>query len=169
MLAGRRRPVWLVAALTVLTLGLYLPIWFGLTAAEMRRETDDRRLSPLGNALGALVPGLNAWIAWRHFGAIDRLLERGSRGHVDGTSAAIGIVIWWLTFTHYSSDPLFVALDAIELGAGTAVVSYGQRALNRYWATQGAEERLVETDVIALAAAATYALFTIFAFLSAGT
>jgi len=160
--------VWLVAALTALTLGLYLPIWFGLTCAEMRRETEDRRMSPLSTALGTLVPVLNAWVAWRHFGAIDALLARGSRGHVDRASAAIGIVIWWLTFTHYSSDPLFIALDTIELAAATAVVAYGQRALNLYWATQGAEERVVETDVIALAAAATYALFTILAFFTAG-
>ena len=125
-------------------------------------------MSPLSTALGTLVPVLNAWVAWRHFGAIDALLARGSRGHVDRASAAIGIVIWWLTFTHYSSDPLFIALDTIELAAATAVVAYGQRALNLYWATQGAEERVVDTDVIALAAAATYALFTILAFFTAG-
>src|SRR5205823_12582851 len=122
-------------------------------------------MSPLLYALGTLIPGVNAWIAWRHFGAIDGIVAKGTQGHVDRTSAAIGIVIWWLTFTHYSSDPLFVALDAIELAAGTAVVAYGQRALNQYWATKGAEERLIETDVVALALAATYALITVFAFL----
>lgn len=156
-----------MASLTALTLGLYLPIWFGLTCAELRRATDDRRMSPLSYALGTLVPGVNAWVAWRHFGAIDRLVAPGSRHVVDRTSAAIGIVIWWLTFTHYSSEPLFIALDAIELAAGTALVSYGQRALNQHWASQGAEERLRETDIVALAAAATYALLTIAAFFTA--
>src|SRR5205823_5940317 len=65
--AGRARPVWLVATLTILTFGLYLPIWFGLTWSEMRRETEDTRMFPLGHALSTLVPGWNAWQAWRHF------------------------------------------------------------------------------------------------------
>jgi hypothetical protein len=115
------------------------------------------------------VPGVNAWITWRHFSAIGRLLPKDARAHVDPTSAAIGMVIWWLTWTHYSSDPLFLALDTIELAAGTAVVAYGQRALNQYWAAQGAEERLMESDVLALAAAGTFALFTVLSFFSVGT
>jgi hypothetical protein len=132
----------------------------------MRKETRDDQMFPLGHALSTLVPGWNAWQAARHFRAIDALVAKGTQGHVDATSAAIGTVIWWLTFTHYASDPVFLALDTIELAAGTAVVVYGQRALNRYWAAQGGEERLAETDVLALAAAATYAIFTVLSFVA---
>lgn len=124
----------------------------------MRKETNDTQMFPLGHALSTLVPGWNAWQAWRHFHAIGALVSRGDTRRVDATSAAVGLVIWWLTFTHYSSDPLFLVLDTIELAAGTAVVAYGQRALNRYWMARGGEERLLETDVIVLAAAATYGM-----------
>ena len=156
-----------MGALSVLTLGAYVPIWFGLTWAELRREKDDSSFMPLGHALGTLVPGLNVAIAWRHFRVIDDLLRKSNIGtRVDPMSAAIGVVIWWLTFTHYSSEPLFVALDAIELIGGTAVVLYGQRALNLYWAARGAQERVLETDLFALAIAVTYALFTIAGFVA---
>jgi len=153
--------------LTALSLGAYIPIWFGLTWAELRRETKNGSFMPLGHALGTLLPGVNVVIAWRHFRVIDELLQKTGGARVDPMSAAIGVVIWWLTFTHYSSEPLFLVLDAVELIAGTAVVVYGQRALNRYWAGQGGEERVLETDMFALAVAATYALFTIIGFFSA--
>lgn len=168
MLAGRRRPLWVVAALSLLTLGAYVPIWFGLTWAELRRETKDETMNPLGHALLTLVPGLNVMLVWRHYRAINAFLERtGLTARLDPMSGAIGIIIWWLTFTHYRSDPVFLVLDAIELIAGTAVVAYGQRALNASWANRGAEARVTETDLMALAAAGTYALFTIVGFLSA--
>ncbi len=153
--------------LSTLTLGAYVPIWFGLTWSEMRRETGNEQLYPLGHALSMLVPGWNAWQAWRHFRAIGALLEPVTRDtRVDATSAALGLVIWWLTFTHYSSEPVFLVLNVIELAAGTAVLMYGQRALNRYWEARGGEERFLETDIIALALAGTYALVTVVGLLS---
>lgn len=155
-----------MGALTVLTFGLYLPIWFGLTWSEMRKENGDDQMLPLGHALSTLIPGWNAWQAWRHFKAIDTLVSRAGTRHVDATSAAVGLMIWWLTFTHYSADPLFLILNAIELTAGTAVVVYGQLALNRYWTARGGEERLVDTDLIALAAAATYGIVNLLALVS---
>lgn len=156
-----------MAALSLLSLGAYIPIWFGLTWAELRRETKDERMMPLAHAVATLIPGPNAVLAWRHFRAIGAVLEKaGLAGRVDPTSAAIGLVIWWLTFTHYSSEPLFLVMDAVELAAGTAVVVYGQRALNGLWAARGGEERVTETDLIAIAIAGAYALFTVVGFLS---
>jgi hypothetical protein len=156
-----------VAALSILTLGAYVPIWFGLTWAELRREAKDESMLPPGHALLVLVPGANVTVAWRHFKAINAVLERaGIAERLDPLTGAIGIAIWWLTFTHYASDPVFLVLDAVELVAGTAVVTYGQRALNAYWATRGGQERVLETDLMALAAAGTYALVTIVGFLS---
>ncbi|HET7700743.1 MAG TPA: hypothetical protein VFM06_07760 [Candidatus Limnocylindria bacterium] len=152
-----------MALLSVFTIGAYVPIWFGLTWAELRRESGDGRMFPLGHGLSLLVPGWNAWQAWRHFRAIDGLLARGGgtgRG-VDAASAALGVAIWWLTFTHYSSDPVFLLFDAVELTAGTAVIVYGQRALNAHWAARGGEERLLDTDILALLLASAYALMTI--------
>ncbi|HUQ41790.1 MAG TPA: hypothetical protein VM052_04735 [Candidatus Limnocylindrales bacterium] len=156
-----------MAALSALTLGAYVPIWFGLTWAELKRETKDETKMPLGHALLILAPGVNINVVWRHFRAINALLERDrAAALLDPLSGAIGIIIWWLTFTHYSSEPLFLVLDAVEMVAGTAVVVYGQHALNRYWSARGAEERVLQTDVLALAAAASYALFTVVGFLA---
>lgn len=153
--------------LSFLTLGAYVPIWFGLTWSEMRKATADEQLYPLGHALSILIPGWNAWQAWRHFRAIGALVAAAASDvRVDATSAALGLVIWWLTFTHYSSEPLFLLLDAVELLAGTAVVVYGQRALNRYWVAKGGDERIVETDLIVLAIAGTYAVITLLGILS---
>ena len=152
----------------MLTLGAYIPVWFGLTWSELRRETGDARLYPLGHALSTLVPGWNAWQAWRHFRAIDGLAERaGSAVRVDATSAAIGIVIWWLTFTHYSLEPLFIAFDVVELVAGSAVVVYGQRALNASWERRGGEERVLESDLFILALATVYFVISVLGFASA--
>jgi hypothetical protein len=57
-----------------------------------------------------------------------------------------------------------MALDAIELAAGAAVVLYGQRALNGYWRSRPGppvEERMTELDWLALGVAASFALLTI--------
>lgn len=64
----------------------------------------------------------------------------------------------------YSSDPIFLALEAIELAAGTALVLYGQHALNGYWRSRPGppvDERITELDWIALVAAGSYALLTL--------
>ena len=157
-----------MAALTVLSLGVYLPLWLGFTWAELRRETGDERMQPLGHALSVFVPGYGYWQVYRHFALIASLLDKaGAKRLVDPFSAAIGVVLWSLTFLHYSSEPIFVALDMIELLAATAVVIYGQRALNAYWRARpgrSIEERVLSTDWIAVALAAAYFLSWIIAY-----
>jgi hypothetical protein len=119
-------------------------------------------MQPLGHALSVFVPGYGYWQVYRHFVLIGSGLERlGAKTRVDPLSATIGVVVWSLTFLHYSADPLFVALDAIELLAATGVVVYGQRALNDYWLARpgpSVEQRITPTDWLALGAAAAYFL-----------
>jgi len=152
----------------VLSLGIYLPLWLGFTWAELRRETGDQRMQPLGHALSVFVPGYGYWQVYRHFAVIGSALERvGVKTKVDPFSAAIGVVVWSLTFLHYSSEPIFVALDMIELAAATGVVVYGQRALNDYWRARPGpevEERVLSTDWIAVALAGAYFLSWILAY-----
>jgi len=143
-------------------LGIYLPLWLGFTWAELRRETGDQRMQPLGHALSIFVPGYGYWQVYRHSALVGSLLDRvGAKNRVDPFSAAIGVVLWSVTFLHYSAEPVFVALDMIELLAATGVVLYGQRALNEYWrARPGSEvqERVLSTDWIAVALAGAYFL-----------
>ncbi len=152
----------------MLSLGIYLPLWLGFTWAELRRETGDERMQPLGHALSVFVPGYGYWQVYRHFALIGSGLERlGAKTKVDPFSAALGVVVWSLTFLHYSSEPIFVALDMIELLAATGVVVYGQHALNEYWRARPGlevEERVLSTDWIAVALAGAYFLSWILAY-----
>jgi hypothetical protein len=83
------------------------------------------------------------------------------------------VVLWSLTFLHYSAEPIFAVFDTIELLAAVAVVVYGQRALNEYWRARpgvaSLEERVLPTDWIALGAAAVYFLSWILAYVTAST
>jgi hypothetical protein len=125
-------------------------------------------MQPLWHALSVFVPGYGYWQVYRHFALIGSALERvGVKGKVDPFSASIGVVLWSLTFLHYSSEPIFVALDMIELLAATGVVVYGQRALNEYWRARPGpevEERMLSTDWIALLVAGAYFLSWILAY-----
>jgi hypothetical protein len=169
----RRRPLWLVAALTVLSLGIYLPLWLGFTWAELRRETGDERMQPLWHALSVFVPGYGYWQVYRHFSAIgDAVTRVGGKVNVDPLSATLGVVLWSLTFLHYSTEPLFAALDAIELVAATGVVVYGQRALNEYWRARPGDEvkeRILETDWFAIVAASIYFVSSVLTYVTTPT
>lgn len=137
----------------------------------MKRETEDTNMSPLAHALSIFVPFYGLWQAHRHFTLLDTLRRKVDPDHgVDALTGAIGTGIWWLTFTHYSTDPIFVALDAIELAAGTALIVYGQHALNGYWRSRpgpAVEEKMTELDWLALGVAVSYALLTFLGVLTA--
>jgi hypothetical protein len=128
-------------------------------------------MSPLAHALSIFAPIYGPWQAYRHFTLLDTLRRKVDPEHgVDALTGAIGTGIWWLTFTHYSTDPIFVALDAIELAAGAAVVVYGQLALNGYWRARpgpAVEERMNELDWLALGVAGSYALLTLIGVITA--
>ncbi len=127
-------------------------------------------MQPVGHALSVFVPGYGYWQVYRHFALIASLLDRvGVKNKVDPFSATIGVVLWSLTFLHYSAEPIFVLLDMIEVLAAIGVVVYGQRALNEYWrARPGPEvqERVLTTDWIAVTLAGAYFLSWIFAYVT---
>jgi len=130
-------------------------------------------MQPLGHALSVFVPGYGYWQVYRHFALIASLHERlGASTKVDPFSATIGVVLWSLTFLHYSTEPIFVALDMIELLAATGVVVYGQRALNQYWQARpgpSVEERVLPMDWIAMGLAAAYFLSWILSYATTAT
>ena len=130
-------------------------------------------MQPGWHALSILIPGFGAWQAFQHFALIDRLVARvGNPARVDPITAALAVTVWWITWLHYSNEPLFVALNVIELAAGTAVVVLGQRALNAYWrARPGAslEEQVLLGDWLALALVTTFFVVVLVSNLAAPT
>ncbi|HEV8654519.1 MAG TPA: hypothetical protein VGR85_03290 [Candidatus Limnocylindria bacterium] len=122
-------------------------------------------MEPIAHALSIFVPAYGIWQAYRHFALIDVLRRKVDPEHgVDALTGALGTGIWWLTWTHFSNEPIFLALDAIELAVGTAVVVYGQHALNGYWRLRPGppvEERMSELDWTALGIAAMFGLLTL--------
>jgi hypothetical protein len=149
----------------VLSFGIYLPLWLGFSWSELRREKGDESMLPLAHALSLFVPGYGYWQVYRHFVTIGEALARaGSAMRVDPLSAAIGVVVWSLTFLHYGREPMFILFDTIELLAATAVVVYGQRALNEYFRVRPGspvEEGIRDTDWLALAVAGGYFVITL--------
>jgi hypothetical protein len=117
-------------------------------------------MQPAAHGASLFVPGYGTWQAYRHFALIGQLLSRvGSSLKLDPSTAALGTTIWWITWLHYSGEPIFVALNAIELAAGAAVVAFGQRALNAYWAVRPgppADGRVLPADWFALGVAAAF-------------
>jgi hypothetical protein len=152
-----------VAALTILSYGIYVPLWFGFSWAELRRETADETMLPAAHGVSIFIPGYGTWQAYRHFALIGELLTRvGSPLKVDPYTAALATTVWWVTWLHDNSDPLLIVLNLIELVAGTAVVVFGQRALNAYWAARPgppADGRVLQTDWFALGMAAAFFVF----------
>lgn len=152
-----------MAALTILSYGIYVPVWFGFSWAELRRETADETMFPAAHGASIFVPGYGTWQAYRHFALIGQLLARiGSPLKLDASTAALGTTVWWVTWLHYSNEPVYLVMNAIELVAGTAVVVFGQRALNAYWAARPgapADARVLQTDWFALGMAAAFFVF----------
>jgi hypothetical protein len=109
----RQRPIWLVAALTVLTLGMYLHVWFGQSWSELTRATGKLDMSASSHQW-ALAMGFDFFARVRaHFRAInDQLALRGLPGGV-APGTAIAMIA------------SFVLIPVL--------VANGQRSLNRIW------------------------------------
>jgi hypothetical protein len=130
-------------------------------------------MQPAVHGVSIFVPGYGTWQAYRHFALIGQLLAKvGSSVKIDPTTAALGTTVWWVTWLHYSNEPVFVVLNFVELIAGTAVVFFGQRALNAYWTARPgppAEDRVLQTDWFALGVAAAFFVFITFTNVTAPT
>ena len=133
-----RRPVWLVIGLTLATYGLYVPVWLGLTWAEMRMVRRDLTMSAPAHAFAMLVPGLNVVRFHRHFAAIaERARSVDDRPNMGPRTAAILITLAAVLFIlppgawGLSWGALWLRLSA--LAGGAVVLAQGQADLNTYW------------------------------------
>lgn len=142
-----RRPLWLVAGLTIATFGLYWYWWLGKSWAEMKREVGDPGMDPIGHALAMLVPIYGWFRLHAHFRILNEMLERvGSPRRVQPVLAVIwaiiagfltraGMRVSGLATDHLTPEgvALAIVLSLFGMLLTGGLLVYGQQALNDYW------------------------------------
>lgn len=133
-----QRPLWLVVALTLLTLGLYQIVWLGITWAEMKRELRDDSMRPWGHALSLFVPIYGWTRVHAHYRTINELLEEV--GRAPGLSPGLATAGWVIANVvgTASGNPAvpaeaFVGMLFVSTALAVFVVVRGQAELNTYW------------------------------------
>jgi hypothetical protein len=107
----QQRPLWLVVLLTILTLGMYLHVWFGQSWSALTRLAGDLDLSPSSHQW-AMAMGFDYFARVRaHFQTINEQLALRGLPQGVGPGAAIAMIA------------TFVLIPAL--------VANGQRSLNR--------------------------------------
>jgi hypothetical protein len=76
----RVRPLWRTVALTVATINLYWFYWFWATWRELKHETGDRGMKPIGHMLSLFVPIYQLFRIYAHFRKIRDLVVERSEG-----------------------------------------------------------------------------------------
>jgi len=84
----RVRPLWRTVALSVATFGLYCYYWFWATWRELKQETSDEGMKPLGHVLSLFVPIYQLFRIHAHFRTIRNLVVERS-----GTQS-LGLLLW---------------------------------------------------------------------------
>jgi len=84
----RVRPLWRTVALSVATFGLYCYYWFWATWRELKQETGDEGMKPLGHVLSLFVPIYQLFRIHAHFRTIRNLVVERS-----GTQS-LGLLLW---------------------------------------------------------------------------
>jgi hypothetical protein len=152
----RPRSVPWTIAISVVSLGFYVPIWLGLTWSEMKRELRDDGMTPVWHGLAAFVPVYDLYRLHAHFTCINRTLgrapnvpsARAKRVVLAAGVAAIVVgpgylplfaLIWQVPPRLGLGSPVIWALIGFYapiisgLIVFGAIAGYGQAALNRYW------------------------------------
>jgi hypothetical protein len=142
---GRRRPLWVVGALTFLSAFIVAPfypvLWLGLTWAELKDERDDSSMHPWWHALTQLVPIYGYFRFHAHYAMIEALFWtlKGRSPLYPDVYPGRSVIGWMMALglfnlSLFESD-LVLAMGMRTLGAAlaTAVIVHGQRWLNIYW------------------------------------
>ena len=133
----RQRPLWLVAALSLVTASLYTPIWMGLTWSEMKSELHDDTMYPVWHALTFFVPVYWYFRIHAHYQAINKLLTRGgATERVSPGGAVLGFFVasvFEVIGDRVSGGLPTAILLVIALAIVAALTVHGQAGLNAYW------------------------------------
>lgn len=133
----RRRPVWVVAALSFLTLDIYGLIWFGLSWAELKRERNDPTMRPVWHVLSLFVPFYGLFRAHAHFRTLNEL--RATVGQKPGIPPGWAVISFILGAGagRLAGLPFSPAVSLLFLTVSGALfalpIALGQRALNEYY------------------------------------
>jgi S1-C subfamily serine protease len=131
----RERPLWLVATLTIATLGVYFPFWLGFTWSEMRRTGRALVARPLWHALGSLVPVYGLYRLGLHAAAIRAIDPAGPASRVRRSGfVAAGILAGIIAnVANQTAGPAYVIWSMTAAAVLAAMAVEGQRALNAQW------------------------------------
>lgn len=113
----RQRPTWVVVWLTIFSLGLYWPVWFGQTWAELKRYVRDPGMRPMGHALSMYVP----IYSWFRLHAHWTLINEQADASLVPTATRPSSAVMGAVLANFVFFPLPI------------LIANGQRALNRIW------------------------------------
>lgn len=138
VVAVRQRPSWMVAALVMVTFGVYWLVWFGQTWAEMKRVVRDPGMRPFWHALTPLAPVYGLFRTHAHFRVMAVLVEsHGVPVMVPPRLAVIlalmSGVLGWIALLPGVSTAEFVVLMLGALAALARLAARGQTTLNGLW------------------------------------
>ncbi len=142
----RLRSLWVVGALTALTFGLYLLVWFGQTWAELKRGRHDPKMEPVWHGLSLLVPFYSWFQVKRHFEVINEARRDlgGSPRPDPGLMMGVLIVSNVVGFiSNRVPDGAAILCALIAAGLLAYIGVEGQASLNQYW-QRAAGRRLPE-------------------------
>ena len=134
-LSGYQTALWLVLLLCLVTAGLYLPIWMGLTWSELKRAYRDVHMYPVWHGLSGLVP-IYGWMRfYEHCIAINQAVEHqggvaivrpgwATAAIVVGSAAGLGSA-WTL-------GGWFVLLWVASSGLFAGALTHAQKGVNYY-------------------------------------
>ena len=146
---GRCRSPLLAGWLTLVTYGVYFPVWLGITWREMRIESKDPGMRPLGHALAIFVPIYGLFRVDDHFRTLNSIAREvgarrlANRGVVVACTAIAWVAISPLNFPFMAllllaGVNIFVTIwlpFGIAVALCAFIVGYGQSILNQRWRT----------------------------------
>ena len=133
----------MVLLLSLLTFGLYLPIWMGLTWSEMKHVFKDPRMYPVLHGLSAVVP-IYGWLRFHaHCKAINYVTESGGGiaivrpgwvvlGVIVGETVGVSMI--------WTSGGLLLLLWVLLAGLIGGALAHAQAGLNCYRRSLSVEE-----------------------------
>jgi hypothetical protein len=133
---------WLVGLLTLLSFGLYLPLWLAMTWAELHPRTTDRRQA-VWHAVACSIPVFGAVRLHSHFALIRFLAGYwGLPTTVEPWDAVLAVLalsmgaccMWWLP---QAGTPIRVLFLFLLAGWVAWIVARAQIALNAHWQASG--------------------------------